>query len=175
MNYPQVILNALALFWVTGTRKARPMSTTMVSDHRGILKYSSPNGSPSATASRAAQSIPPVPVPPIPQITVRPPTARSTLAPSLHTPAARSNPSLHARYPENPFARPTFIPKNPEPEIRISANPPDPATKSDTPSTLQSLIGLFRKDPPVDTETDIQVSVPFSARMALTEMRTRSL
>ena len=65
--------------------------------------------------------------------------------------------SPYIQDPTHPFARATYVPKTPEPEVRITANQ-DPNMRHDSPSTMHSLAGLFCQDSATEEmPEDIQV------------------
>jgi hypothetical protein len=56
--------------------------------------------------------------------------------------------------PDNPFARPTFIPRIPETEVHISVGA-DPQSKP--PPTVKSLVNYFKKPPRLGEANEVQV------------------
>lgn len=59
--------------------------------------------------------------------------------------------------PRHPFARATFIPREPQTEIRISSNP-ETKPPNQSPSVLKNFYKVFRPDKESKLEGDVEVS-----------------
>jgi len=142
-----IIVNALSLFWVTSTRRRRRVNTLPDTEHE----------------SNRPRSILTTPsICPLPEA-YSPTSSRFTCGPHPITNvyyhykpvsvfSTERGQSPYNQDPTHPFARATYVPKTPEPEVRITAN--------QDPNVRHSLAGIFCQDSATEEmPEDIQITV----------------
>ncbi|KIK55074.1 hypothetical protein GYMLUDRAFT_248881 [Collybiopsis luxurians FD-317 M1] len=168
-----VTLNSYALYWATSVRNRRRSRISSIVDgqvSRDLNMFATKNSNIASTSSRVPFTVPPptkasgrqghhfhlphFPHPHFPHIPHFPHRH--------HTPytASRSHPESPGINPaDNPFATPVFVPRYPQSEVRISANP-GLAERPPVVSMFQSFTNLFRDEPEAKPPTtNIEVTV----------------
>ncbi|KAF5391591.1 hypothetical protein D9757_002542 [Collybiopsis confluens] len=166
-----VTLNSYALYWATGLRSRRRSRASSLTDgqiSRDLNMFATKNtANVEPTSSRTPLSMPLPTKPPGHRLHFHLPHPHFPHLPHLASRTHHNAASASSLDPaHNPFAPPVFVPKLPQSEIHISANP-GLAERSSPVGILKSFANLFRDDPEARSSATGNIEVTVTTHLAV--------